>query len=145
MPGSNLHNGSDRCTAIISDQAVKIGDNWRHLRIRQRRVQLGPRHFANRIIKRWCAAVVKVLGRRRNIAQAWHAQNCRIGRRQWMKYAVALEQVAADIDALMAGDAAQGFEQPVSVQFLGRQRSGHLRRASDGSGCPASPAFSENL
>src|SRR5258708_17842400 len=39
-----------------------------------------------------------------------------------MKNSMPLEKIAADIYALVAGDAPQGFEQLVSVQFVRRQR-----------------------
>src|SRR3954470_23259685 len=103
---------------------MEKGDDRRHLRIRQQRVQLGLAHFTYRIIERWCAAVVEIWWRRRDVTQTWYAQNCGIRRCQRMEYAVALEQVAADIYALMAGAAAQGFEQIVSVQFVRRERGG---------------------
>jgi hypothetical protein len=70
---------------------------------------------------------MKVRRRCRDIAQARHAQDGRIGRGEGMENSVALKQIAADTDALMAGDAAQGFEQPVSIQFLDRQRGGISR------------------
>src|SRR5215467_7250536 len=35
---------------------------------------------------------------------------------------MSLAKITADIDALVAGHAPQGFEQPISVQFVGRQR-----------------------
>src|SRR4051812_25067783 len=103
---------------------MEKGDDRRHLRIRQQRVQLGLAHFTYRIIERWCTAVVEIGWRRRDVTQTWYAQNCRIWRGQRMEYAVALEQIAANIYALMAGDAAQGFEQTVSVQFVRRERGG---------------------
>src|SRR5258705_11562549 len=37
---------------------------------------------------------------------------------------MALEKIAADVDALMTGDASQGFEQTIPVLFFGRQRAG---------------------
>ena len=39
-----------------------------------------------------------------------------------MENAVALEQVAADIDALVAGDAAKRLEQLIAGELLGRDR-----------------------
>ena len=41
-----------------------------------------------------------------------------------MKNPLPLEQVASDIDALMTGDAAERFEQLVTVQLFDRQRRG---------------------
>src|SRR5713101_5125530 len=65
---------------------------------------------------------MKIRWRRRDISQARHAQNFRLRRRQRMENSMSLEKIAADIYALVAGDAPQGFEQPISVQFFRRQR-----------------------
>src|ERR1700752_5162730 len=65
---------------------------------------------------------MKIRCRRRDIPQTWHAQNFGLRRRQRMEYPMPLEKIAADIYALMTGDTSQGFEQPISVQFVLRQR-----------------------
>src|SRR5258708_39321761 len=41
-----------------------------------------------------------------------------------MEYSMRLEKIAADIDALVTGDASERFEQPIPFQFAGRQRGG---------------------
>ena len=41
-----------------------------------------------------------------------------------MEYSVALEKIAANVHALVTGDATQGFEQAISVLFLDRQGVG---------------------
>ena len=55
-------------------------------------------------------------------SQAGHAHNFRLRRSERTKNAVALEEIAADVDALMAGDASVRFEQPITVQLFGRER-----------------------
>ena len=59
------------------------------------------------------------IGRRgRDVAQTGHAQNFRLWRRQRVEYSVALEKIAADVHALVTGDATQGFEQAIPVLFF---------------------------
>src|ERR1700676_590650 len=85
-------------------------------------MQLSEAHFPNRVIEGLSAAVMKIRRCRRDIPQTWHAQNFRLRRRQWMEYSMSLEKIAADIYALVTGDTPQGFEEPISVQFVRGQR-----------------------
>src|SRR5262249_22345304 len=62
--------------------------------------------------------------RGRYITQAGDANQYRFRRAQWMKNAVPLEEVAANIDALVARDAAKRLEQLVAGQLLRRDRGG---------------------
>ena len=65
------------------------------------------------------------IGRRgRDVAQTGYAQNFRLWRRQRMEYSVALEKIAANVHALVTGDATQRFEQAISVLFFDRQGAG---------------------
>jgi len=109
--------------AVSSGQGLQIGDDGLHLLVGQRRIQLGNAHFSNRIIERLGAAVMEVRRRRRDVPQARHAQDFGFGRPQRMEDPVPLEQIAADIHALMAGDAAQRLEQAIPFLFLRRERT----------------------
>src|SRR6516162_8066301 len=58
------------------------------------------------------------------IPQARYPQDFGFRRGERMKDAVPLEQVAADIDALVTGDAAERLEQLIAGQLLGREGCG---------------------
>ncbi len=64
---------------------------------------------------------MKIRRSRRDIAQAGYAQDRWLRRRKRMKDPMPLEQVAADIDALVTGCAPKRFELPVSVDLVVRQ------------------------
>src|SRR5882762_11418476 len=65
---------------------------------------------------------MEIWRRRCDVPQTWHAQNFRLRRRQRMEYAMPLEEIAADIYALVAGTTSQRLEEPISIQFVCRQR-----------------------
>src|ERR1700676_4145436 len=64
---------------------------------------------------------MKIRRRRRDVPQVGDAQNFRLWGGKWAKFSMALEKIAADIYALVTGNTSKGFEQPISIQFLGRQ------------------------
>src|ERR1700677_1458072 len=61
---------------------------------------------------------------RRDVTQTRNAENGGIRRGERVKYAVALEKIAADIHPLMAGNASERFEEPVSFKLFGRESRG---------------------
>src|ERR1700730_1673752 len=64
---------------------------------------------------------MKIRWRGCDVSQTGYAQNFGLRRRQRMEYSMPLEEIAADIDALVTGDTSQGFEQPISIQLVARQ------------------------
>lgn len=60
----------------------------------------------------------------RYIPQAGDTNQYRLRRTQWMEDAMPLKQIAAHIDTLMAGDAAERFENLVAGQLVRRQGVG---------------------
>src|SRR6202008_4344539 len=84
-------------------------------------VELGACHLPHGLVERLRAAVVEIGRRRRHVAQAGHTQDVRLGRAERMEDATPLEKVAADIHALMAGDAAERLEQLIALLLFGRE------------------------
>ena len=60
----------------------------------------------------------------RYISQAGDANKYRLRRAQWMEDAMPLKQIAAHIDTLMAGDAAERFENLITGQLVRRHNVG---------------------
>src|SRR5215813_1645666 len=109
-------------TAIGSSQRVQERNDQPDLAVRQRAVELRRRHLAYGIAEGRSAAVMEIRRCRCHVAQAGHTQDLRIGRSKRAKDAVSLKQVAANIDALMTGHAAERLEQPITVLLFGRER-----------------------
>ena len=105
-------------------QGSQESDNCSDLLVRQRSVKLRGCHLAHRVIESWRAAVMEVGSRCCDISQAWYAQDLWEWRSERTKYAVPLIQIATDIHTLMAGDAAERFEQSITGLLLGRECPG---------------------
>src|SRR5262249_17823650 len=103
-------------------QRLQEGDNGSDLVARERTIELGGSHLSNRVAERRRAAIMEVRGRRRYVAQARHPDEFRLRAGKGTKDAVPLEEIATDIDPLMAGDAAERLEQAIAFLLLGTER-----------------------
>ena len=82
-------------------------------------IKLRATHLAYGVGKRRGAAVMEVGRGLGNIAQAGHAHDLGLSGDERAKYPLPLDQIAANVHALMAGHAAERFEQSVAVLLLG--------------------------
>ncbi len=92
---------------ISAGQRTQEGDHSVDLLVRQRPIQLSNTHPPHSFLESRSAAVMEIGRRRRHVAEAGDAQDLGLRRGKRMKYAVPFEEIAADIHALMAGDAAE--------------------------------------
>src|SRR5260370_17574710 len=90
--------------------------------IRQRPNELRRRHLAHGLLEGRRAAVMKIGRRRRDVAQARYSHNLGFPRYERTEDSLPLEEIAADVDTLMARAAAERFEQLIAAQFLRRKR-----------------------
>jgi hypothetical protein len=101
---------NDGDASIISSQRPQESNDCLNLLLRQILIELGGGHFPNCLAEGLGAAVMKIRRCRGDIPQAWHAKYFGIWRGERMEDAVPLEEIAAHIHALMAGDAAERLE-----------------------------------
>ena len=123
IAGANLMAAlRDGRAAIIAGQCLQEIDQPCHLLIRQGAVELRRGHSAHGVLEGRGAAIMEIGRGRCHVAQARNAHDLRRPLDQRTKHTLPLEQVAADVDALMAGDAAKRLEQPVPLDLGRRQR-----------------------
>ena len=77
-----------------------------------------------RIVEGRGATVMEIWRRCRHIAQARYPHDVGLPQDERAEDSLPLEQIASDVNALMAGTAAERFEHPIAVKFLRRQRRG---------------------
>src|SRR5262249_2333661 len=93
----------DRRAAVVASQCLQKGHKQAYLLIGEGTVELRGRHAAYGLFERRGAAIVEVGRRRRDIAQTRYTHDLWSRADQLPKHALTLEQIAADVDALVAG------------------------------------------
>src|SRR5262245_4498846 len=118
----------DRLIPVRAGQRREKRDDGSDLLISQLAVELRDPHRLDRLPQRRRTAVVEIGRGRSDVTQTGHANQFGLRRAQGMEDAVALKEIASNIDALVASDAAKRLEQLIAGKLVRRDHGNFARK-----------------